>query len=903
MNFLRTLSFLLLASMCRPLFTQNTPLTRANLERLGIYEGSRLRIKASTGDDATWALSQSEFAKILFTQVPTNQHFFTITTNPQDIPAILGYGNLGSIFIVQFNPNNPDQIALKVKVCGGGGYNFNQNVDKYANNQLLSTSPIYFDVIPYQAPTAGTGSYVVAFRKGAIGAYAFLAPGQNPSQTAPCYYTIDVLDAHRDTNRGNPLTYNNACYQIFMAGTPLNVWTCGVNYGNGKTLYFGNVTYKLGIKDARPYSTAAAMCILSGKNQSQLSYGNITYGALLRIISFHTMLSGPTVNTYEEIYSWRQCSVGNTIVGWVTQSNQNFVTADDPTQVFIVTSALIPGTSTPIYAENTPVCENDAIRLVPYWNTSSTSTYPYANSTNLWFWNNLTDPQHSGMYWNSNPSYDQTYNLFSLKKLPDLSALTTAQSTQYGPIQAAWASSATYLTVQAPIENALIGNLKNAATQSDLAAIITLLNQAVGITPVNAQTISETFTKAFTNAANLVQTAPDITTLQTIMNSGQGKIYLGPNITTLATVLTSKAAALQAALQAAEIKINTDLAAAATAPSVTIASITTAITTALTAIAAPPINSKILDQATLGTTFVNAFTKAVSCATTAAHCTTIKNQIATATTLFPTTSFAAISTTLTQKEANLAAQAAQQAAETKINTDLAAAATAPSVTIASITTAITTALTAIAAPPINSKILDQTTLGTTFVNAFTKAVSCATTAAHCTTIKNQIATATTLFPTTSFATVNTTLTNKITALTPKPVQQSDIAKLQRDYTKLETARKTSVTTVSKLTSNNKTAAKIAAYYSPVITQAITLLQTTPANVTAAYATNKALKDACNYTVRSIYGIFTDKNLFNTTTKKLSIPALATSLQTLQALTAQFPGEATYKTTIAQAKLR
>ncbi|MFA6263580.1 MAG: hypothetical protein WC630_04010, partial [Candidatus Babeliales bacterium] len=268
-----------------------------------------------------------------------------------------------------------------------------------------------------------------------------------------------------------------------------------------------------------------------------------------------------------------------------------------------------------------------------------------------------------------------------------------------------------------------------------------------------------------------------------------------------------------------------------------------------------------------------------------------------------TINFATINSALTQKAANLTALAAQQAAEAKINTDLATATTATSVTIASITKAISDAFTAIAASPINSKLFDQASLGATIVATFTKAISLATALTDCTTIKNQIATAAKLFPTISFAAVSTALTNKITALTPKPAAptKAQITQLQNNYSALEKARKDAVAAASKLTGKTKTAANIAAKYSTVITKAVSILQTTPAAVTAAYATNTTIKTMCNYIVRSIYGIFTDTNLFNKTTKKLGVPALATSLQKLQALTAPFPGETTYKNAIAQVK--
>ncbi|MFA6492486.1 MAG: hypothetical protein WCW33_06695, partial [Candidatus Babeliales bacterium] len=698
MNFLRTLGLLLLASVCRPLMAQQ-PLSKDALNKLGIYEGSRLRIRNAAGDASTWGWAQAEFKSVFGAQIPTGQHFFNIKVNPQDIAAVLGYGNLGSLFIVHYQG---DKIALKVKVFGGGGYNASQNIDKYVDNPYFGVNPVYFDVIPQQTPTAVTGSYVVAFRKGtgtAADPYAYLNVGTAASNSAQ-YFTIDVLDAKRESaaSRGTPLIYEDSCYQIFIAGTPLNVWVCGVNYGNGKTLNFGNITFRTGIKDDRPYSTAAALCILNGKNQSQLSAGTINYGDSIRIVGLHTILSG-AADTSNEIYPWRQCSIGNTIVGWVTQSNRNFVTTDDPAQVFIVTSALIPGTSTAIYDEHTPVCANDAIRLVPYWNTSSTSTYPYASSTNLWFWNNLTDPQHSGMYWNNNPPYDQTYNLFSLKKLPNTSALPTT-GTQTGPIQGAWAHS----TISIAIDN-----LNKAATQSDLAAIIVLLSKAIqmGITPEYTQAVSDAFTKAFTNAVNLVQATPDIKTLRTIMNSVAGQLYLGSNLAALTTTLNSKATTTEDTLieKLKAASALSDLAAIIPLLNQTIGT--------------TPTNAQALGDA-----FTLAFTKAVDLVETAQDCATIKTMINYANVqTYLGSNLATLKATFNNKAAAITAQ---QAAETKINTDLASATAATSVTIASITKAISDAFTAIAASPINSKLLDQASLGTTIVAAFTKAISLAT---------------------------------------------------------------------------------------------------------------------------------------------------------------------------------
>jgi hypothetical protein len=428
MKFLRFLSLVLIAIMYSSSLLTEITLSFDDLKKIGLVEGAQLRI----GSGNTWGYIQYKGT--------FNNYYFTLPTNPTNMESGYEFGNLASIFIVN---RKGDQVSLRT-LFGGGGfsvggqwmqykddyttkfYQAGPPVTRYLCNPSCTATEVLYTVVATSDPTVHkTGTYSLGFQSINNGVTTYLTPGINvQAASIPQYFSIEVLTAQRDTtSRGKLLDYDNTCYQIFIAGTPLNAWLSTDNYYGKKKLFFGPVTYCSGEMDQRPSSLANKMCVLNATNQNQKSSGVIRYGDLIRIIGLRTAQAAANpaiVNNFVEAYPWVACSVPTSSVlidnigGLVGTIGSQFIYTDDPKQVFIITSALNPTDKTPIYPIGTPVYEKDAIRLIAYWTLVPNTSYPYVQSSNLFFSNHWGDLRYTGAFLNTYQTTDA--QLFSFEK-------------------------------------------------------------------------------------------------------------------------------------------------------------------------------------------------------------------------------------------------------------------------------------------------------------------------------------------------------------------------------------------------------------------------------------------------------------------------------------------------------
>ncbi|MFA5306709.1 MAG: hypothetical protein WC365_04630 [Candidatus Babeliales bacterium] len=503
MKFLRTLVALAALCISTSLFAQ-IELTQTQLETIGIKNGARLRIKDASGSESSWVWSQY--------QEDTKQHYFSMTINPQKAWYVGGFNNLGSIFIVQGQGNT---VALRVNVSGAGGYGSTSFLDKFVSKPTYSTSAVYYKVLAQSVPSAGVGNYLLAFQD-TNGTYLNGTIRASASST-PQWFTVEILDSQRnDSYRGSILNYENATYQIYIAGTPLNAWIYSDNANpTSKQIIVGLRTFVTGEQDERLSSDASAMVILNAEDQNSKSFGALKYGDKVRIIGLHTVTStnsDPTaVNTYNEAYIWTTAADASytkvgTVVGSVEQIGSSFQVATNSNKksTFIITSAIDPSTSKALYPEGSPVYEKDAIRLIPYWLVGS-DTYPYTQHENLFFWLNWSGREYSGVVFNpddTNKLFDK-FNLISLKKRGGIP--TKTPTTQRNFIEKAWSDSANALQ-DLTNDKATAANTSIASAKT-YAAIKNIINDVLAYSPssTNFTALGTTLLTAFNKAITLVQ--------------------------------------------------------------------------------------------------------------------------------------------------------------------------------------------------------------------------------------------------------------------------------------------------------------------------------------------------------------------------------------------------------------
>jgi NAD(P)H-dependent FMN reductase/cell division protein FtsB len=505
MKFLRFLSLVLATVVLSSPLLAEVILSNEDLTRIGLVEGAQLRI----GSGGSWGYVQYNLAG--------NYHFFNMHSNPTAINTTVGLSNLASIFNVTA-AGLGDKRCLWVTIFGSG-YNIGRTADwLYVDNPVCTTSKQtrYSVVSPNDLPSNQPGVYQLGFKR-EDGSY--LTVGKVEGSKAAQYYPVEILNAARDTNRGAPLSYENTCYKVSIAGTPLFGWSYTGNYSdNTKWLLFGTVTYANGSPDNRLNSPASYMVILNeGLNTG--SYGNIKYGDSVRIIGLHTANNAnEAVNNHPEAYPWYPALVENgpkwTVGGRVFNVSTKTPTPDSNELMVIVN---------PHYAKGTPVCANDSIHLIPVTQLGGT-TYPHTAklSSNLFFAPHTSDWAYASPFVNANDKNATRYNLFTL------TAVQKDTTAPYMSIaQHAWDFSAEYKNILAPLINAttittILSGVETALKAPTDATTVhgictTKLEQAIPLATTSAQCdqigsyLSTLGTKGIsvTNILNTLQTRKD----------------------------------------------------------------------------------------------------------------------------------------------------------------------------------------------------------------------------------------------------------------------------------------------------------------------------------------------------------------------------------------------------------
>jgi len=574
-----------------------TGLTDTQLTSLGLVTGARVRIAGCTGVETRQGTNVFGFA-----QRVASTRVFNLIDNPQNIQATIGMTNLSPILIVERNPQNTAQIGLKYKT-GGGGYERDSTTGfEYLQNPTCGATAKYYDVVA-QSTTTGSGTCTIALFDRTTNTY--LTPYQQTPQGAlpqaqasvtasatATYYTCDVMTAARDTaSRGAQLNYNNTCYQVSVAGTPLKAWFHPNNYAPSpygelsttinpynpsnaytKLLFVGpytflNGTLFAGQADLRPEGYASYMCILNATNPKTASTGVIKYGDCISIMGLYGMYNSSTnpaaVTSYSEWYPWScLADSAKSVMGPVINVSSSTISTLSfaPAQSFYVVSAIDPSTNQALYAKSTPVCANDKIRLVPAVNVGTSDSYPYAGSVSLRVSHNAAEPAYAGLYYNSDTTAATNYwDLFSFKPV----AVPTTPN-PYGitlVANPAWTSSQTAIvsvpspavqpaTVTPVAQPTTVVTPTPAPTTSGGGAVVgmaspTVPTTTIPIPPVAPVPTVDPIVLAFQNALTDLTNATDFTNC---INRISGLIATYGSETTL-----------QAALQAAATPLMTKL--------------------------------------------------------------------------------------------------------------------------------------------------------------------------------------------------------------------------------------------------------------------------------------------------------------------------------------------------------
>ncbi|MFA6263925.1 MAG: hypothetical protein WC630_05820, partial [Candidatus Babeliales bacterium] len=620
MKFLRFLSLILITIMVSSPLRAEVTLSIDDLKSIGLAEGAQLRI----GSGNTWGYLQHNAAG--------DYHIFNVINTPTTILGTIGASNLASIFNVTAVG---DKVALWVTVFDSGYTAGKSEGTRYADNPTCTTTPTSFSVVSLtNLPSNKPGVYKLGFKR-ADGAY--LMTGHVDATTTPQYYDVEILTAARKSNRGDPLFYENTCYRISIAGTPLFGWFYTDNYtdqsvspsgkkrkrpkmftpgnyaklpgiltGAKKKFLFGTLTYATGPQDTRQDSLASYMVILNS-DQNKCSAGPIKYGDFVRIVGLHTANSNTdtAVNNFVEAYTWFPAEISGatcTIGGRVYNFQTNTPVPDNNELLVIVNQN---------YAKGTPVCANDSIRLIPYF-AEITGAYPYTSTSgaNFFFAPN-SDTAYASPFVNAKAPNSTRYNLFSL------TAVAKDTTAPYlSAVQISWNLSTEYQYFIVPVTKAttitdILTKVHAALTKPNIAdkdaigaSCMTKLETAIGLA-----TTAQHCTDIGDDLKLLTSLGFATISLQTKLNAQLAQINQKQAVQKeaqqdLATAEANRIAALNTKDITAMISALNGIIAATP---VIKANVRKAIATAFTT--ATPLVKSAADAAALATSFANAFKK------------------------------------------------------------------------------------------------------------------------------------------------------------------------------------------------------------------------------------------------------------------------------------------------------
>ncbi|MFA6491509.1 MAG: hypothetical protein WCW33_01600, partial [Candidatus Babeliales bacterium] len=597
MKFLRFLSLVLVTIMLSSSLLAEHVLTSQELADIGLVNNAQLRLGA--GDDWGYMLHT----------MPGDFHAFYVLKNPTTWPGTIGASNLASIFNVTATG---DKVALWVTVFGSG-YNLGRTAAiRYADNPRCTTTQTSFTVVsPTALPANKPGVYQLGFKR-VDGSY--LTRGEVYGSKDPQYYDVEILTAARESNRGAQLLYENTCYRISLAGTPLFGWFLTDNItenigailtGFKKTLLFGSLNYTSDAKDTRQNSLASYMVILNS-DQNKASAGPIKYGDFVRIIGLHTAnAAGSSPNNYVEAYTWGPANASGTscVLGGLVYNFQTNYPVPNNNELLVIVN--------PHYAKGTPVCANDSIHLIPYYFAQITGEYPYTSRLS----SNISIDTYPGNWAFSLPVVNPTapnstrYNLFSL------TAVAKDTTAPYLPAaQSSWNVSIEQQYFVLPVTKA-----------TTIADILTTVYAALTKSPMyNKDTLGAACMTKLETAIGLATTAKHCTDIQASINLLPA---LGLAISSLQAKLDTRLAQITQG-QAEKKEAQQDLAAdeAARIAALKTKDITIMISALNDIIAATPVNKDKVKGAIV-TAFTTATPLVKSAADAAALATNFANAI------------------------------------------------------------------------------------------------------------------------------------------------------------------------------------------------------------------------------------------------------------------------------------